>query len=307
MPTQGLMLCRDQTASAVFRSVFGSEGITLRCLSLAGEGMSLLARNKYDAVIVDCDDLQDGYDLLSSLRNCRSNRSSIAFAISSGKSGVKTAYDAGATFVLEKPITSVGLSKAVRAASGLILRERDRYRRHPIHVSSCMMFYGEDLENEVHLLNVSEGGMAISTHVPRKVEGNVAFRFQLPQSKTAIVLRGRVAWSKDESQFGIEFGQAVNVSRMQLNTWLARQTYEPLIPAAKVIAAAAPARAKSPEIAFLPSLLKPSHPLPKTVEVPPVEVLPLAGFKASTSRVPSLASFQPATSRVSPRDAAPAV
>src|SRR5436305_14036170 len=178
MPTQGLMLCRDQNVSAVFQSVFGSEGITLRCLSLAGEGMGLLAKNKYDAVIVDCDDLQDGYDLLSSLRNCPSNKSSIAFAITSGKTGAKTAYDAGATFVLGKPITSVGVSKAMRAASGLILRERHRYLRHPIRVSMCMMFYGEDHENEVRLLNVSEGGLAISTDVPRKVEGNVALRFQ---------------------------------------------------------------------------------------------------------------------------------
>src|SRR5437868_3527140 len=163
MPTQGLMLCRDQKVSAVFRSVFDAEGITLRCLSLAGDGMNLLARNKYDAVIVDCDDLQDGYDLLSSLRNCRSNKSSIAFAITGGKANVKTAYEAGATFVLEKPITSAGVSKAMRAASGLILRERHRYRRHPINVSICMMFYG-DHENEVRLLNVSEGGMAISTY-----------------------------------------------------------------------------------------------------------------------------------------------
>src|SRR5882724_5597079 len=119
--------------------------------------MSLLARKKYNALFVDGDDLRDGYDLLSSLRNCPSNKTSIAFAITSGKTGAKTAYDAGATFVLGKPITSVGVSKAMRAASGLILRERHRYLRHPINVSMCMMFYGADLENEVRLINVSEG------------------------------------------------------------------------------------------------------------------------------------------------------
>src|SRR3954466_3503162 len=156
MPTQGLMLCRDQRVSAVFRSVFDSEGITLRCLSLVGEGMDLLAKNKYDAVIVDCDDLQDGCDLLSSLRNCRSNKSSIAFAITGGNTKVKSAYDAGATFVLEKPITPLSVSKAMRAATGLILRERHRYFRYPINVSLCMMFHGQDLEDEVQLLNVSE-------------------------------------------------------------------------------------------------------------------------------------------------------
>jgi len=301
------MLCPDQTVSAVFRSVFGSEGITLRCLSFVGDGMSLLARNKYDAVVVDCDDLQEGYDLLSSLRNCPSNKSSIAFAISSGKASVKTAYAAGATFVLEKPITSAGVSKAMRAASGLILRERHRYLRHPINVSMCMMFYGADLENEVRLINVSEGGLAISTSVPRKVEGNVAFRFQLPETKTLIVVRGRVAWSKDQSKFGIEFAPPVNLSRQQLNDWLTRRTYDPPKPAREAMAAASPAPVKSPEIVFLPSLLKPSHPLPKVVQVPPLEVLPLAGFQAATtSRVPPLAGFQATTRPVPPR-AAPSV
>jgi len=156
-----------------------------------------------------------------------------------------------------------------------------------------MMFYGADLENEVRLINVSEGGLAISTSVPRKVEGNVAFRFQLPETKTLIVVRGRVAWSKDQSQFGIEFAPPVNLSRQQLNDWLTRRTYDPPKPAREAMAAASPAPVKSPEIVFLPSLLKPSHPLPKVVEVPPLEVLPLAGFQAATtSRVPPLAGFQ---------------
>lgn len=226
MNAQGLILSRDEKVSTVVRHVFDSAGVTLHRSALAGEAMSLLARNKYDAVVVNCADLPEGYDVLSALRGGRSNRTSIAFAVTSGKISVKMAYDAGATFVVEKPITADSVSRALRVAYGLILRERRRYLRHPMGISMFAQFHHETREDPVHLVNVSEGGMAVSTGMTQEVGGKVDFRFRLPATKSNIAGTGAVMWRKDQGHLGIRFAGLVSLSRRELDIWLEGQTKE---------------------------------------------------------------------------------
>ena len=221
MHAQGLILSKDERVSLVFRRVFDSAGITLRVCSRASDTLSLLAKNKYDAVIVNCADIDDGYDILTALRKGNSNSSSIAFAITSGKVSVKLAYAAGATFVVEKPITDDRVSKALRVAYGLILRERRRYIRHYLDTPMVAMFNGDSFENEVRLVNVSEGGMAFSTRVPRNIEGSVSFRFRLPESSSMISGAGGLTWRKDATHFGLKFSPLATTHRKELDTWLA--------------------------------------------------------------------------------------
>jgi CheY-like chemotaxis protein len=223
MHAQGLILSRDERVSGVFRRVFDSAGITLRLSSQAGDALTLLAKNKYDAVIINCADIDDGYDVLTALRKGNSNSSSIAFAITSGKVSVKLAYAAGATFVVEKPITDDRVSKALRAAYGLILRERRRYLRHYLDTPMVAMFNGDSFENEVRLVNLSEGGMAFSTRVPRTIQGSVCFRFRLPESSGMIAGAGGLAWRKEQSQFGLKFSPLTPANRKELDNWLSRR------------------------------------------------------------------------------------
>jgi CheY-like chemotaxis protein len=229
MNAQGLILSRDEKVSTVFRHVFDSAGVTLHRAALAGEALNLLTQNKYDAVVVNCADWPEGYDVLSALRNGRSNRTSIAFAVTSTNTSVKMAYDAGATFVVAKPITPESVSRAMRVAYGLILRERRRYLRHPLNISMLAKFRGEVRDNPVRLVNVSEGGIAIATGLSHKVEGKVGFKFRLPSSKNNIAGTGGVVWIKEQGHLGISFAALVSISRMELDTWLEHQTKETLL------------------------------------------------------------------------------
>jgi CheY-like chemotaxis protein len=226
MHAQGLILSRDERVSGVFRRVFDSAGIKLQVSSQAGDSLSLLAKNKYDAVIVNCADIDDGYDVLTALRKGNSNNSSIAFAITNGKVSVKLAYAAGATFVVEKPVTDDRVSKALRAAYGLILRERRRYLRHYLDTPMVAMFNGDSFENEVRLVNLSEGGMAFSTRVPKKIEGSVTFRFRLPESSSMISGAGGLTWRKEQSHFGLKFAPLIGPNRKELDNWLSKRVSE---------------------------------------------------------------------------------
>src|SRR5208282_5157727 len=95
-------------------------------------GNDLLMKHKFDAVIIDCDDLQNGFSLLQSLRYTQSNAKSVSFAVVNGKTTTQEAFQSGANFVLQKPLTPLHAARCLNAALNFMVRERRRYFRHPV-------------------------------------------------------------------------------------------------------------------------------------------------------------------------------
>jgi hypothetical protein len=54
--------------------------------------------------VIDCDGVSGAMDLLVQIRGSRSNKTSVVVAVVSGTTSVSTAVDAGANFVLGKPV-----------------------------------------------------------------------------------------------------------------------------------------------------------------------------------------------------------
>ena len=69
------------TLLAVLRPALEKISVNIEVCEGSRAGSDLLAKRKFDAVIVDCDDLQNGFDLLSALRQTQSNAKSVAFAV----------------------------------------------------------------------------------------------------------------------------------------------------------------------------------------------------------------------------------
>ena len=85
---------------------------------------------KYDGVFAECDDEQ-GDALLRSVRKSKHNRRSIAFALSEATVRMNSAFELGAHFVLQKPLTVEKIKRTLKAAYGLMMREQRSHYRHP--------------------------------------------------------------------------------------------------------------------------------------------------------------------------------
>ena len=85
MPLESLLLSRDINVIHVLQQTLAKLSIDVEICRGARSGTEILLSEKFDAVIVDCDDLQDGLGVLQDLRKSPSNRSSIAFAILNGR------------------------------------------------------------------------------------------------------------------------------------------------------------------------------------------------------------------------------
>src|ERR1700727_1483511 len=133
MALESLLLSRDVEVMRVLRPTLEKLSIDVEICQEARAATDILVSEKFDAVIVDCDDLQGGLAILEGLRSTPSNKNSVTFAVLNGKrTTTQEAFGMGANFVLQKPITPLNAARCFHAALNFMLRERRRYFRQPV-------------------------------------------------------------------------------------------------------------------------------------------------------------------------------
>lgn len=220
MTLESLLISRDASLLGVLRPTLENMSVSVQVCSEAQPGRELLGKQKFDAVIVDCDDLQGGVDLLKSLRVTRSNASSVAFAVLNGATSTQQAFQFGANFVLQKPLTPLNATRCLNAALSFMVRERRRYFRHPVEMPVHISF-GEDSAVSCAASNVSEGGMAIRFLGELPKGADVRLQFTLPDTKEPLDVRAKIAWADGAGNAGIKFADVPQSVQHQLDKWLA--------------------------------------------------------------------------------------
>jgi DNA-binding NarL/FixJ family response regulator len=218
MPLESLLLSRDEQVVRVLQLVMNDLDIQMEVCEGARSGTEILLSEKFDAVIVDCDDLKEGKDVLHSLRNSASNGKSVAFAILNGKTTTHEAFELGANFVLQKPITRLNAVRCFSAALGLMVRERRRYFRHSVDIRTVLIF-GQNDEVPATITNISEGGMAVrfQGELPKADLSKVIFN--VPELGGPVDPRAQLVWFDRKGQAGIRFLDLPITSRKRLEKW----------------------------------------------------------------------------------------
>jgi len=219
MNLESLLVSRDVEVVRVLRPTLEKLQIEVEVSNAAKSGSDALTSSKFDAVIVDCDDLQGGVDILRSLRNTPSNKSSVSFAILNGKTTTQQAFEMGANFVLQKPVTTAGTLRCLNTALSFMIREKRRYFRCPVQIPVTLVLNQGD-EVKVTATNLSEGGMAVHCdgHIAKTAFSKV--HFMLPGTRTAMEPKGEIAWSDELGRAGIKFVDVPENCREQLERWI---------------------------------------------------------------------------------------
>ena len=133
MSLTALLVTNDRVTRDQFSAVLEKTAVSVETASAPDDAMKKLATNHYDAVVIDfenkeacgnvaCENLQDAIGVLEALRQGRSNRTAIVFALIGNRAMMKPAYVAGANFVFQRPLTNEALARGMRAAHGQLLR-----------------------------------------------------------------------------------------------------------------------------------------------------------------------------------------
>src|ERR1700691_2134957 len=201
MTLESLILSRDSEVLRILRPTLEKLSIDVEVCQEARKATEILIAEKFDAVIVDCDDLQGGMEVLQGLRATPSNRNSVTYALLNGKkTTTQEAFAMGVNFVLQKPISPLNASRCFHAALNFMLRERRRYYRQPLKM--MVKVIAGDKEIKASSTDISEGGMALLLHQALPKNATPRLQFTLPETTTLFDIDTEVAWADLKGRVG---------------------------------------------------------------------------------------------------------
>jgi len=120
MSYQALLFCPDEQTARLVTQVLTELDFHVEPCNEPFAAVKKLTTQRFDAVVVDCDNEQNAGLLFKSARNSASNQSSLAVAVVDGQAGVAKAFRIGANLVLTKPINVDQAKGTLRVARGLL-------------------------------------------------------------------------------------------------------------------------------------------------------------------------------------------
>ena len=190
-----------------------------------GSASRRLCHNKFEAVVVDFEDPSEALELIKTSRGMTSHKGAVVLAILNRSSEMPDAFRAGANFTLVKPLLPAILSRTLRAAYPLMVRERRRYYRYPlqilIHLSSSSR-----AEFAATTVDVSEGGMALTSSVPLKVGERINLKLALPGTKDTTTISTEVCWNDNAGRVGLQFVGIPATAVERVKSWIADRLEE---------------------------------------------------------------------------------
>ena len=146
MGYQALLFCPDEKLARVVSQVFGELDFAVDAVQEPFAAVKKLMAQRYDAVVVDCENEANASLLFKSARNSSSNQSSLAIAVVEGQAGVAKAYRIGANLVLTKPINVEQAKGTLRVARGLLRKNADAAAAASPSKTAASVFAGSSFQ-----------------------------------------------------------------------------------------------------------------------------------------------------------------
>lgn len=223
MTLESLLLSQDIETVRILRPTLEKLSIDVEVCQEARKANEILLSEKFDAIIVDCDDLPGGLAVLQGIRNTPSNKNSVTFAILNGKkTTTHEAFGMGVNFVLQKPLSTLNASRCFHAALSFMERERRRYYRQPVKMKVKIVL-DDKKEIDATSTNISEGGMAVMLHHALPKNATPRLQFTLPGMNNLFDVEAVVAWADIKGHVGVRFLHLAQTSQELLDKWLSEQ------------------------------------------------------------------------------------
>lgn len=220
MALTSLLVCSDAQAVQVLSRILQDLGIAVESCGDLRMARARIADRHFDALVVDCQDEPAAVELIAQARKTPANQNIVAIAMVSARNEVRGIFAKGANFMLYKPISRERAAHSMRAACGLMQRERRTRSRIPLQAAQTSIAYAGKEDVPAALVDLSEDGIALRSDSKLPPYCKVYFQFALPGNTSLVRLSGEVMWQDSSGRVGIRFAQVPQRSRRVLNDWL---------------------------------------------------------------------------------------
>lgn len=225
-----LIFSSDTATKALLVPAFNAVAIGCNTCEDAGTFHRLASCRRYEVACIDFSLGEHAADAVVALRSSASNRTAIVIAVTVNSEQSNRAFACGVHFVIQQPISPSSVEGIIRAAYGLIIRERRRYYRCPLTVN-IVAHRRSEAAWIGRAENVSEGGMCMMAAVRLHPGDLVAVEFRLPCSSAEISAEAEVQWRDVSGRVGLHFLAMRRDCKSDLQHWLTNQLDKRLKPA----------------------------------------------------------------------------
>jgi len=219
MDLRVLLVCPDQDSANLLTLILPEMGMVAEPTPSISRGLEQLDGQRFDAIILDYRSDASSQEFLTRWRQSSKNRDTMLIAIVDGEFNARPAFGMGANFVLYRPLSAERTRVSLRAARGLMRRERRRAPRTPVNSLASLAYPGAG-ELSATLTDLSDSGTSLTTANRLPPACKVYFEFALPGQQQLVRLSGEVAWQDSSGRTGVRFLDVPQASRRLMQAWL---------------------------------------------------------------------------------------
>lgn len=134
MSYRSLLFCPDEKTARLVTQVLRELDFAVEPANEPYLAVKKLNSERFDAVVVDCQNEQDAALVFKAARDSSQNHSSLSVAVVEGQAGVAKAFRIGANLVLTKPINIEQSKGTLRVARGLLRKPETKPGAAPVAV-----------------------------------------------------------------------------------------------------------------------------------------------------------------------------
>ena len=203
MTLKVLLVEDDLPNLELMNEILCSAELQVRPISDSEIASALVAAERFDGIFVDLEMPKiHGFELVRRIRESSWNQSTLIIIVTGSErpAAMKSAFKAGGSFFLHKPIERYKLLRLLRAVRGSMLQNRRRFVRvHPAVVCDNAGRVATGMSS-----NISDGGILLE--VPNLSRGNRArLSFQVPGLGKVVEAVGIVERIDGQGRAGIRF------------------------------------------------------------------------------------------------------
>jgi hypothetical protein len=180
-----------------------------------------LRNHRFDAIVVDDADPAGAALILESARTIPSCKKSLGIVLAQTQTTLSTAFSTGTHLVIYKPLSADRLRNSLRALRNLIGRRPQReFPRVDVEIPG-RLHLDEKNEITISILDLGQGGLALSSHTLLPNTGTMEVEFVLPDRTSVVTAAGEVVWRDAHGRVGLQFNKVEPECRKVLDEWLA--------------------------------------------------------------------------------------
>lgn len=200
-----LIVDGEPSIGGILEEVLKSEGMETVTMAHGSEAADYARAQKFDVVFVDSSSpLSDGIELTRKIRRSGYNyRTPIVMITTPKYTGFLTeGFEAGASFMIYKPIDRTRLQRLVRLMQGFIENEIRRFRRVVVEVKALIQSGGDEVQAATVDLSLNGALVRAERIFPRGSTVKINL-FVAPAQP--VVGHGLVMRTVSDNQMGIQF------------------------------------------------------------------------------------------------------